>query len=354
MRFSDLPDVQQVLPGIVSRAQELDQSGDWPVTDLQVLATLGAMRWSLPLSATGEELAPIEMHFRYEAIASSSVSVALALSQRDSAADLIDGATEWAKRDEILHQLAKNEIWSTVGIAQLTTSRQGSTPALRAVHEGDGYRIDGIIPWATGAAQSDFIIAGAALPDGQQILFALPAKLPGVSIEPPLTLVALRASWTAQINCVNVLLGNEWILRGPVEKALVGRKKGIALSQVFLAMGLACGAINLVNAHESELARGAGDRFDKQLTALRRQVLDLCAPGREADAAREAPRLRGAINDLVLRITHTAVALYKGSGLLANHPAQRLAREAMFLLVWSCPGSVIECTVDRLSEDCAP
>ena len=31
----------------------------------------------------------------------------------------------------------------------------------------------------------------------------------------------------------------------------------------------------------------------------------------------------------------------------ADH--QRLAREAMFLLVWSCPDPVIDCTVDLLS-----
>ena len=60
--------------------------------------------------------------------------------------------------------------------------------------------------------------------------------------------------------------------------------------------------------------------------------------------------IRGACNELALRITHAAVALYKGTGLLADHPAQRLAREAMFLLVWSCPDPVIDCTVDLLSK----
>ena len=30
--------------------------------------------------------------------------------------------------------------------------------------------------------------------------------------------------------------------------------------------------------------------------------------------------------------------------------AQRLAREAMFLLVWSCPNAVIDCTVDLLTK----
>jgi hypothetical protein len=44
----------------------------------------------------------------------------------------------------------------TVGIAQLTTSRQGGAPAL--VYR-DG-RLDGEIPWATGAAKARYIVAG--------------------------------------------------------------------------------------------------------------------------------------------------------------------------------------------------
>jgi alkylation response protein AidB-like acyl-CoA dehydrogenase len=60
--------------------------------------------------------------------------------------------------------------------------------------------------------------------------------------------------------------------------------------------------------------------------------------------------LRGECNNLALRVTHAAVALYKGNALLTTHPAQRLAREAMFLLVWSCPDPVIDCTVELLAE----
>jgi hypothetical protein len=63
-----------------------------------------------------------------------------------------------------------------------------------------------------------------------------------------------------------------------------------------------------------------------------------------------ATKLRGQVNDLAVRITHAAVALHKGSALLIGHPAQRLARESMFLLVWSCPNPVIDCTVELLSS----
>ena len=88
------------------------------------------------------------------------------------------------------------------------------------------------------------------------------------------------------------------------------------------------------------------ERFEEQIEALHVRVVAACAEG--ADPA-QVPVLRGECNDLALRSTHAAVALYKGSALLVSHPAQRLAREAMFLLVWSCPDPVIDCTVELLS-----
>jgi len=121
----------------------------------------------------------------------------------------------------------------------------------------------------------------------------------------------------------------------------------VPLPQAFLAMGHARGAIDLIAQHDSERGRSLGDRFTSQLDALHAEVVTACGP--DATPA-EIPRLRGECTDLALRITHAAVALYKGNALLPWHPAQRLAREALFLLVWSCPDAVIDCTVDLLSE----
>jgi alkylation response protein AidB-like acyl-CoA dehydrogenase len=86
----------------------------------------------------------------------------------------------------------------------------------------------------------------------------------------------------------------------------------------------------------------------EQLDSLRERVLHYCESA--TPDPNEAPRLRGECNELAVRVTHSAVALYKGTALLSSHPAQRLAREAMFLLVWSCPDPVIDCTVELLSE----
>lgn len=332
----------KILPQIRARAGMLDRSGDWPDEDLRDLNKIGASRWFVPTNCGGEGIEPLELHLRYEAIASASLATALIVSQRDSAVGLIDGAENRELRQELLPRLARGEIFATVGIAQLTTSRQGG---LRAVPDGDGYLLTGVIPWCTGAKRADFVIAGAVTGD-DQILFALPTNSPGVNVRPPMELVSLQSSWTSSVELNSVRLDRRQILRGPAAKVLSGNSRGIPLSQTFLAFGSCRGTIELIASDASSRAQATAAKFQHQLEELRQEVLEICRGGTDTDAV---PRLRAAAIDLALRTSQSAVALQKGSGLLLDHPAQRLAREAMFFLVWSCSDPVIDCTVNVLA-----
>lgn len=340
----------EALEGISSRAQRYDISTDWPFVDLAVLQAAGAMKWALPVDHGGDGLEALELHLRYERLATASVSTALILTQRDAAAGLIDAAVDFKRRTKMLNRLAKNETWATVGIAQLTTSRQGGEPAVKAQRIEGGYLLNGAIPWCTGVHQSAFIVAGASLDDGQQILFLLQQHQQGTELAEPMGLVALTNTLTSPVRLKRVIIEDSWILRGPDQAVLGGRRNSLTLGQTFIATGLTQAALNLIADHKSDRAKAAHDRLAHQLSELRTEVAALCQAGREADATAANARLRGACNDLALRATHVAIALYKGTALLQDHPAQRLAREAMFLLVWSCPNPVIDCTVDLLSE----
>jgi alkylation response protein AidB-like acyl-CoA dehydrogenase len=308
----------------------------WPEELLREHAE--AFRWAMPRAFGGEELEPLELHRRYEQLARKSLALALILTQRDSAVGIIAAGGN----DRLLAEV-RDGAFVTVGIAQLSTSRQGGAPAL-AYRDG---RVDGVIPWATGAAKAKYIVAGAAADSGRQILFALPSDAPGVAIEPPLPLVALRETWTSRVRCENVEIGRDLLLLGPAPNVLSLRRRSVPIPQAFLALGHARGGVDLIAEHNSDRARNLVRKFGEQIDALHVRVVAAC----QSDADPQIiPLLRGECNELALRVTHAAVALYKGNALLLSHPAQRLAREAMFLLVWSCPDPVIDCTVDLLAE----
>ena len=310
--------LQAILPGIRQRAGAYDRAGDWPAEDLSALASIGAMRWSIAAEDGGEEVAPLETHLRYEQLATASLATALILSQRDSAVSLIDASQNLPLRSKLIGELGNNHAFCTVGIAQITTSRQQGAPALLAMPDGDGFILNGLVPWATGADQCDFIVVASAVAGGGQLLFALPRDLEGVSIMPPEPLVALGASRTTAIRLVDVRLPGADVLTGPSAQVLVNRRKGVPIGQSFLALGLCRSALNLIRDHRSGRAQELGNEFEQQLTGLREKVLRY-ANAEQPDPA-IAPSLRGGCNDLSVRLTHAAVALYKGTALRMDHP----------------------------------
>jgi hypothetical protein len=65
----------------------------------------------------------------------------------------------------------------------------------------------------------------------------------------------------------------------------------------------------------------------------------LTPPNPRPPASAETIRQRA--NSLVLRSTQAYLAASKGAGFVKGHSAERLVREAMFFLVWSCPQPVL-------------
>lgn len=324
-------------------SETVPNEDEWPEQQLREMSD--AMRWAMPHDFGGDDLDPLELHLRYEQLARPLLPPALLLTQRDSAVGIIAGSTNRATRSRLLGEI-RGGVFVSVSLAHLTTSRQRGAPALIATRVGTDYRLEGYVPWASGAAKARYVVAAAALESGEQMLFALPTAQAGVTVEPPMPLVSMRSTWTSEVRCDGVHLPGDLVLVGPMPNVLSTRRKSVPLPQAFLALGHSRGAIDLIAEHDSERGRSLADRFTAQLDALHTEVVTAC--GANPDPA-DVPRLRGECNDLALRISHAAVALYKGNALLPSHPAQRLAREALFLLVWSCPDPVIDCTVDLLA-----
>ena len=77
------------------------------------------------------------------------------------------------------------------------------------------------------------------------------------------------------------------------------------------------------------------------------------AAARGEPGAPAASDVRAEANALVLRATQAYLTARKGSGFLRSDPAQRWARQALFFLVWSCPGPVAEASIRDLAGLCS-
>ena len=340
--------LKPVLERIASRATRYDIESLWPVEDLADLASVGAMGWAIDTAFGGEGLDAVTLHDRYEMIATASLATALVLSQRDAAAGYLEASENVAAREIYLPMLVRNEAWTTIGISHLTTSHQSGT--LTAERDGDGLLVNGTIPWSTGGGQADFIVAAARMLDGQQVLFVLPTNLRGVSVQPPMKLATLAAAPTCAVRCAAVPIGKDLILAGPAEKVLGNRTRSLPLGQAFAALGLTRAALQLIEQLRLPSAVTTFDTLTTQLTELSNTVRDANTRLSAEHDLQSGPLIRSECNNLALRATHAAVTVYKGSALRLDHPAQRLAREAMFLLVWSSPTSVMDRNLELISE----
>jgi butyryl-CoA dehydrogenase len=336
-------------------AEDADRRPDWPQASWEVIRRAGVLEWSIPTACGGQERDGPAQLLGFEALASACLTTAFILSQREAAVRRIRDSGREDLCRELLRPLACGGRFATVGLSQLTTSRQHGGPALRVEATATGFVLDGSMPWVTGADHADHLVTGGVLPDGRQVLLVLPADTPGVTVGPPMDLAALAGSRTAEVTCNRVRVDRHWLLAGPMENVFKSGSRGGTggLETSCLALGLAGAAVDRIF-EEAKLRPDLtelAERLESDRTEIRKELHRLAGGGLSAPTA--ALDLRAKANALVLRATQAALTACKGAGFVHPHPAQRWARQALFFLVWSCPRPAAEATLDILFGDCA-
>lgn len=338
-----------LLSELERHAEDADRLTAWPEASWDVVRRSGVLGMSIPRRYGGAELSPAERLNQMELLASGCLTTAFILSQREAAIrQLAKGPEHLCER--YYPRLASDEAFLTVGLSQLTTSRQHQGPSLRATPlPSGGYRLQGEIPWVTGAEKATAIIVGATLADARQLILELRTDLPGVIIEPPLPLSSLAGSGTSLVRCNEVSTEADSVLAGPVE-SVMGRIGGGGLDTSCLALGTARSAQEFITGEAqrrlelNSIAAGFEESIRHARTRL--HSLALGEPGPD-----EALALRVQCTNLALRTSQAALMVAKGAGFLVPHRAQRLARQALFYLVWSCPRPVADGVLAELTRE---
>ena len=340
----DDPVIEDLVQQLQSQANDLELAGSeaWPADQLACCGHSGVYEWFLAPELGGQGWSDPDWVQGYLRLSSACLTTTFIITQRTGACRRIAGGESDYCRDQWLPGLLTGELFTTVGISHLTTSRQHlKKPVLRAEETAGGFVLDGFSPWVTGAPFADVVVIGATLDDHRQILVALPADAQGVSAGPSENMVALSASRTGRLNCDRVTVDRKWILSGPAEHVMgsaVGANTG-GLQTSTLAVGLADAAISFLTQESQQRPD-----LEKIATALRaewdqtRQRLLRFASGA---ADHDKDPLRMECNQLAMRSTQASLAAAKGTGYLLGHAAGRWCREALFFLIWSCPQPVM-------------
>jgi alkylation response protein AidB-like acyl-CoA dehydrogenase len=198
------------------------------------------------------------------------------------------------------------------------------------VQEGDGWRFTGLAPWVTGWGRIDVVRAAARREDGDIVWALIDAKAGDTLHVEPLRLAAVNASATVTLSFENhrvppdrvIAIQNfdEWQAADRASLRLNGS----------LALGVTRRCASLL----------ASDALLAELDA-RRHALDQSAP-------ETMPEERARASELALRAATMLVVSGGGRAIAIDHHAQRLAREAIFLLVFGQTAAIKAAQLHRL------
>lgn len=328
------------------------------VVRLKWCVEAGVFRWFIPQEYGGwgwDDAAQLD---GYLSLSQADMTTAFVLTQWNAACKRLMLSSNQQLTNQWLPGMARGEVFATVGISHLTTSRQYvAKPVLTATEQTDGsWLLNGFSPWVTAGALADVLVIGATAEDGRQILCAVPAERAGVTIGPGVELMALSESATDSVHFDSVSVQPSELIAGPVENVMqVGLGGGAGgLQTSTLAIGLTQAAVEFLQ-RESEQRKDLepiAQKLAADVAQLRDVLLKLAAGGtaRRGDEAWTASRLREQANSLVLRSTQAALGAAKGAGFVASHPAGRWCREALFFLVWSCPQPVLAANLCEFAQ----
>ncbi|MEV6947993.1 acyl-CoA dehydrogenase family protein [Streptomyces sp. NPDC051172] len=328
---------------LTPNAERIDQEGV-PASHLEAIRRSGLLGMSAPREYGGAGAPDPVAREVQEILAGACCSTWFVQTQHHTPVRLL-ARSELPVRERLLGPLASGELLAGIAYAHV---RAFPRVPVRAVAERNGWRFDGAVPWYTGWGLNDVMLL-AGVTDSAEIVFAFAdaREQPGLRASQPMQLAALTAARTVSLDLEGLWLPDEnLVLRTPQEKfALVDLPRSTNTSPA--VFGVAYAALRVLeDTGETETARGLRGRLDD----VRRQAYELADHPVPHERVAERLALRTRSYDLMRAATTAAVVAGGGRTMDVRHPAQRLAREGMFLLVQGQTSVVRRAHLDALTE----
>jgi alkylation response protein AidB-like acyl-CoA dehydrogenase len=301
-----------------------------PVAQLDALAAEGLYGASVSQQAGGLGLdLPTACGVTEELASGCLATTFVWLQHRGLSMTLAADGTPAELRDQWLGPVCQGKVRGGIALTGLIPG----PPLLRAQAAPGGWRLDGEAPWVTGWGLIDLLLVVARGPQDSVVSLILDAAAsPGLSVSRQ-RLAAVDASVTVRLSFDGVVVPQGRLAsQEPFDPAASLRPDRLRINGS-LALGLArrCGAL-----------MGPGP-LDDELAACRVRLDEAL----DADVAAMA-QARAAASALAVRAA-AALAVSDGStSIEAGQHASRLAREALFLLVFGSRPPIKSALLQRL------
>ncbi|MEO1622156.1 MAG: acyl-CoA dehydrogenase family protein, partial [Cyanobacteria bacterium J06632_3] len=212
-------------------ANQLDTEPEALFKAFHTLGEHGLLTPKSPASLGGLALNTFEYQQFQALVARYSGALAFLVTQHQSAASLLLSAEQTALAENYLPRMATGEQRVGVGFSQL---RRQPTPLLAEPVTG-GYRLNGTVPWVTGAGLFTHFVGAAVLPDQSAVFGLLPLVSRGsagadsrqadseqtgleqlnsgeIWVSEPMALAAMSATNTVEVQLENWFLPSDCVV----------------------------------------------------------------------------------------------------------------------------------------------
>ncbi|MEU0075454.1 acyl-CoA dehydrogenase family protein [Streptomyces sp. NPDC006332] len=307
---------------LVPHAERVDREGV-PASHIEEVKRSGLLGVSAPREYGGAA-APVSVaHRTAEILAGACCSTWFVQTQHHTPVQTL-ATSEGPVRERLLSRLASGELLSGVAYAHL---RAHPRVPVRVARDRGGWRFDGSVPWYTGWGLNDvMLLAGVSDTDEALFAFTEAREQPGLRASEPMRLAALSASRTVSLELDGLWLPEEAVaVRMPYDRwAAADRLRTVNANPA--VFGVAEAALSLVDEETAVPLRA-------RLSEVRGRAYALAAHAAPDERVPERLALKTQAYEVLRTATTAAVVSVGGRSMLLTNRAQRLAREALFLLV---------------------
>lgn len=328
---SSLEKAAEIADGLLfPTALATDAAADVPVGHLDALAAAGLYGLAGPVDAGGMGVDAATALGIIEILAGACLTTTFVWIQHHSAVRAVVNSTPEVG-DEWLAPLCRGQRRAGIAVAGIRPGNAGRA-ALTARAVDGGWLLRGVVPWVTGWGRVD-VVHTAARNEAGDIVWALVDAIDSFTLSAERThLVAVEASATVVLHFddhfvpAHRVTGIEDYEQWQARDAAGLRPNGS------LALGVAARCCRILgpSGHDDELVR--------------------CRAELDQASAETMPAARAGASHLALRTAATLIAAGGSRAILMDHHGQRLAREAMFLLVFASRPPIRTNLLQRLEE----
>ena len=318
-------------------AQDIDRADIVPRSRFDVLAEAGLFGLAGPADLGYLDLQPRQARRVIASIGGGCGATFFSWVQHHGVVRTVRASRNDELRDTLLPALCSGRSIAGVAFAHL---RRADRRAITATRVENGWRFDGHAPWATSWGIAD-LFAVAAESDAGEVVWGLIPGTASAAVRPkPLPLPVFSATGTVALDFDGCVVPDDRVIgveQLDAWRATDQRRASIGQPAVLGVADRAIRLLRVARRDEHDLAGPTADALSDELASTWDRDDDVLAalsdPSSTTDVLGAASEHRATCLELAHRSTTALLAAVGGGGMDLSHPAQRLAREAMFYVI---------------------